>query len=45
MWPGLLASYRMSERLVGPRVVSGAMTEPRYLLTPNSAAAVLDREP
>ena len=45
MWPGLLSSYRIAERLAGPRVVSGAMTEPRYLLTPNSAASVIDREP
>jgi hypothetical protein len=41
MWPGLLARYRITEQLEGPRVPSGAQTFPRYWLTP----VVVDREP
>jgi hypothetical protein len=40
-WPGLQQRYPRSSRIAGPRVFSGAMTEPRYLLEP----AVLEREP
>jgi hypothetical protein len=39
-WPGLLSSYRIAGTTVGPRVVSGATTEPRFLLVPN----VIDKE-
>jgi hypothetical protein len=49
MWPGLLAHYHISGTLDGPRVVSGAMTAPRYLLLPTlpspGGKAVIDREP
>ena len=40
MWPGLLGQYQIAERIDGPRVVSGAQTEPRYLLTP-----IVQRDP
>jgi hypothetical protein len=40
MWPGLLESYRIAENIAGPRVVSGATTEPRFVLVPN----VIDKE-
>jgi hypothetical protein len=39
-WPGLQQEYAHVERIAGPRLFSGAMTEPRYLLTP-----VIEREP
>ncbi len=44
-WPGLLAAYRISDRVDGPRVVSGAETQPRYWLTPNPPGSVIEREP
>lgn len=40
MWPGLLQHYRVRDRIVGPRVPSGADTAPRYVLEP-----VVEREP
>jgi hypothetical protein len=40
MWPRLLDEYRTAESIVGPRVFTGATTEPRFLLAPN----VIDRE-
>jgi hypothetical protein len=40
LWPELLTNYRVTETIAGPRVVSGAPTEPRYLLTPN----MIDKE-
>ena len=41
MWPRLLElDYRMAGTIVGPRVVSGSPTVPRYLLVPN----VIDNE-
>jgi hypothetical protein len=43
MWPGLQVDYKVTDKLRGPHVVSGAPTEPRYLLEP--VAPVLDREP
>ena len=49
MWPGLLAAYHVTGTIDGPRVVSGAMTAPRYLLSPTlpspPASGVIDREP
>jgi hypothetical protein len=39
-WPGLMQSYRMAGTIAGPRVPTGAVTEPRYLLVPN----VIDKE-
>jgi hypothetical protein len=33
-WPGLQAAYPRSEIVRGPRVYSGAQTEPRYALAP-----------
>jgi hypothetical protein len=46
MWPGLQSSYRVADHLSGgPRVVSGSPTEPRYVLVPNVAPPVVDREP
>ncbi|MGZ3406533.1 MAG: hypothetical protein ACXVAN_08845, partial [Polyangia bacterium] len=39
-WPGLLSAYHIAGTIVGPRVVSGATTEPRFLLVPN----VIDKE-
>jgi hypothetical protein len=39
-WPNLLTEYRIAGTIVGPRVVSGATTEPRFLLVPN----VIDKE-
>ncbi len=44
MWPGLLPGYTIAERIAGPRVFSGARTEPRYLLRP-TPPPVIDREP
>jgi hypothetical protein len=51
MWPGLLANYRVAEEIRGPRVVSGAETEPRYWLVPKTPPApapampdVIDKE-
>jgi Dolichyl-phosphate-mannose-protein mannosyltransferase len=52
MWPGLLARYRVAERIVGPDVVTGAPTTPRFWLVPNvptpapppAAPAMIDRE-
>jgi hypothetical protein len=41
-WPAYLATYRMSETIAGPRTVSGAPTQPRFLFTP---APVVEREP
>ena len=43
MWPALQSDYKVVDHLTGPHVVSGAATEPRYLLQP--VAPVLDREP
>jgi hypothetical protein len=40
MWPGLQTSYPTIERIDGPRVFSGAQTEPRYLLR-----RMVEREP
>jgi hypothetical protein len=40
LWPRLLEEYKMAGVIVGPHVVSGAPTVPRYLLVPN----VIDRE-
>jgi hypothetical protein len=40
MWPGLMASYHVSERIAGPNVVTGADTEPRFVLRPN----VIDKD-
>jgi hypothetical protein len=39
-WPNLLTAYRMAGTIAGPPVVTGATTEPRYLLVPN----VIDKE-
>jgi hypothetical protein len=39
LWPGLLANYHIAENLVGPRVVSGSPTEPRFWLVPNAPPA------
>ncbi|MGZ3426466.1 MAG: hypothetical protein ACXVCV_07450 [Polyangia bacterium] len=39
-WPGLLSAYHIAGTIVGPRVVSGATTEPHFLLVPN----VIDKE-
>jgi hypothetical protein len=44
MWPGLQAAYPTVERIEGPRVFSGAQTEPRYLMKP-TVPTVIDREP
>lgn len=48
-WPGMQQAYPKVETIAGPRVFSGADTEPRYLLTPAPAPApappVLEREP
>jgi hypothetical protein len=44
MWPGLLDGYHVFERIDGPRVPSGAATQPRYLLGPNPPAGMIDRE-
>jgi hypothetical protein len=44
MWPGLYQSYRVAERIAGPRTVSGAPTAPRDLMEPIGAAGVIDRE-
>jgi len=51
LWPGLQAAYPTVERIAGPRVVSGADTEPRYWLTPRppvptpAPTPVIEREP
>jgi hypothetical protein len=42
MWPGLLESYHIAERIAGPHVPSGAATQPRYLLVPNHPPAPAD---
>jgi hypothetical protein len=34
MWPGLTDAYRQADIISGPHVVSGAMTQPRYVLLP-----------
>ena len=39
MWPGLLARYRIAERIAGPDVVTGAPTTPRFWLVPNAPTA------
>jgi hypothetical protein len=44
LWPGLLESYRLAETIDGPRVVSGAPTEPRYVMVPKPPPPVIDRE-
>lgn len=50
-WPGLQQAYAHVERLAGPRVFSGADTEPRDWMTPaptppaTTAPPVLEREP
>jgi hypothetical protein len=51
-WPGLQQSYAKQETISGPRVFSGADTEPRYLLSvapppppPTAPPPVLEREP
>ena len=36
MWPGLLDHYAITDHIVGPRAVSGAMTQPKYVLTPTA---------
>lgn len=46
-WPGVLDSYRISERFSGPRTVEGADTRPGLILVPTPApgtAAGLDLE-
>jgi hypothetical protein len=47
-WPGMQQAYPRVETIAGPRVFSGADTEPRYLLQPAPpapASPVLEREP
>ena len=48
MWPGLLEGYARAQPILGPRVPSGAQTEPRYVLRPVIAQAPApspEREP
>jgi hypothetical protein len=44
-WPGLYASYRVVERVSGPRSLAGALTRPRDLLEPISLPVVEPASP
>jgi hypothetical protein len=46
LWPGLLTRYQIADRFTGPKVVTGAPTEPRYWLQPTTPPVIdKDREP
>jgi hypothetical protein len=44
MWPGLETQYQIVERLGGMKMVTGAPTEPRYVLTPRLPPPVIDKD-